>query len=256
MSDSPQPAPPEPDLEQPKPAEAVEPAAGWSARSNAWTDLALTIPIFLGYHLGVITMPVRNAADMVTAWLVGLANNNLGLYVLVTVVIGLGLAGVLALLGRGQAFELWRLGLVVIEGAAYAVAMGAVALYVVGSLRLGSPAAGAGTLQAGIVMALGAGLYEEIAFRVGIYGVVSLLLKWLTFSPVRAFVLRCIWAVVAAGLFSLWHYVGPLSDAFELRSFVFRWVCGLSFTLIYVTRGFAPAVWTHALYDIWVLALG
>jgi len=24
-------------------------------------------------------------------------------------------------------------------------------------------------------------------------------------------------------------------------------------TLVYATRGFAAAVWTHALYDIWVL---
>jgi len=32
-------------------------------------------------------------------------------------------------------------------------------------------------------------------------------------------------------------------------------VCGLAFTGIFVLRGFGPAVWTHALYDIWVLVL-
>ena len=30
-------------------------------------------------------------------------------------------------------------------------------------------------------------------------------------------------------------------------------VLGLVLTLIYATRGFAAAVWTHALYDVWVL---
>ena len=30
---------------------------------------------------------------------------------------------------------------------------------------------------------------------------------------------------------------------------------GLALTLIFSTRGFAVAVWTHAIYDIWVLAL-
>ena len=30
-------------------------------------------------------------------------------------------------------------------------------------------------------------------------------------------------------------------------------VCGLVFTLIYVTRGFAPVVWTHVVYDLWVM---
>jgi membrane protease YdiL (CAAX protease family) len=68
-------------------------------------------------------------------------------------------------------------------------------------------------------------------------------------------VLRVGWAVVAALVFSGWHYVGALGDEFEATSFVFRAVCGLVFTLIYVYRGFAPAVWTHAIYDIWVLVL-
>jgi hypothetical protein len=30
---------------------------------------------------------------------------------------------------------------------------------------------------------------------------------------------------------------------------------GLALTLIYVTRGFAAAVWAHATYDVWVLVL-
>ena len=42
-------------------------------------------------------------------------------------------------------------------------------------------------------------------------------------------------------------------DDFALKVFVFRWVCGIVFTLVYAFRGFAPAVWTHALYHIWVL---
>jgi hypothetical protein len=44
-----------------------------------------------------------------------------------------------------------------------------------------------------------------------------------------------------------------LGDDFELSSFVFRTVCGLVLTAIFAIRGFAPAVWTHALYDVWVM---
>jgi hypothetical protein len=51
------------------------------------------------------------------------------------------------------------------------------------------------------------------------------------------------------------HYVGALGDAFDLRSFVARAVLGLALTLVYAMRGFAAAVWTHALYDVWVLVL-
>ena len=60
-------------------------------------------------------------------------------------------------------------------------------------------------------------------------------------------------AVVASALFSGWHYFGEFGEVFELRSFVFRFVCGLVFTVIYAFRGFAPVVWTHALYDVWVM---
>ena len=44
-----------------------------------------------------------------------------------------------------------------------------------------------------------------------------------------------------------------MSDKFALASFTFRALLGLILTIIYVTRGFAAAVWTHALYDVWVL---
>ena len=35
-------------------------------KSDAWTDLGLTLPIFVLYHLGVVFLPIRNAADPVT----------------------------------------------------------------------------------------------------------------------------------------------------------------------------------------------
>jgi hypothetical protein len=251
-------APPEVGLVAPE-------AASWKTPTNSWTNLALVVPVFVAYHLGVISMPVRNAADWVTVWLCELARDQLGFYALLTGGLGLGLVGVLALLGRGQAFQLWRLGLVLLEGAAYAVAMAALATYVVGELRLGPGSGGGGEsgpwlgidwakLRAGVVMALGAGLYEELAFRVALYGAPALLLRWLVPGPVRSALLRVVWAVVAAAIFSGWHYVGPMSDPFELRSFVFRWVCGFAFTAIYAFRGLAPAVWTHVLYDVWALA--
>jgi membrane protease YdiL (CAAX protease family) len=62
------------------------------------------------------------------------------------------------------------------------------------------------------------------------------------------------WAVVCALVFSAWHHVGAYGDALDARVFVFRAVCALVFTLIYATRGFAPTVWTHVSYDVWVLA--
>jgi hypothetical protein len=223
--------------------------------SGPWADLGLTLPIFLGYHLGVVTLPVRNAADIVTRELVALADHSLLAYGGLTLAIGAVFVGVLVVLGRGHELRWERFGLLAAEGVAYAVAMRLAAGYVVGRLFLGGEAAG--NAFAGIVMSLGAGFYEELAFRVVLFGFGARLLGVMfpALAPAKKSLLVLGWALVAAAVFSAWHHVGGLGDAFDLKVFVFRWVCGIAFTTIYAFRGFAPVVWTHALYDIWVLVL-
>jgi len=222
--------------------------------SGPWADLALTLPVFLGYHLCVVFLPVRNAADVVTRELTTLAENSLLEYTALTLGIGAVFVGVLWMLGRAHTFRTSRFVFVALEGILYAIAMRLVGQYVVSRLALaaGAPTEGA---FASLVMSLGAGFYEEIAFRVGLFGLgLRLLLVFMApLVPVKRTLVGFGWAVVAAGLFSAWHYVGDLGDPFDLKSFVFRWVCGLFFTLIYAFRGFAPVVWTHTIYDAWVL---
>lgn len=226
-----------------------------NSASGPWTDLGLTLPIFVAYHLGVVFLPVRNAADMVTLELTALAQNDLLSYTGLTLLIGGVFVATLVVLGRGHSLRWERFAMIALEGVLYAVAMRLVAGYVVGRVFLGPTLVE--SKFAGIVMSLGAGFYEEVVFRVVLFGLgaklVSLILP--VAIPFRPIAIRVGWAVIAAGVFSGWHYVGDLGDPFDAKSFVFRWVCGLVFTIIYVFRGFAPVVWTHALYDIWVLVL-
>jgi hypothetical protein len=224
-------------------------------KSDAWTDLGLTLPIFLIYHLGVIFLPVRNAADPVTQELRALANQSLPLYAGLTLAVGVVFVLVLATLGRREELSGKRFALIAVEGALYAPLMRFVGSYVVGSLRLAPGGGEPFGAFSGLIMSLGAGFYEEIAFRVGLFGLGALLLKMFFGKGLQGILLMAGWAVVAAAVFSGWHYVGALGDAFDLKSFVFRTVCGLVLTAIYVFRGFAPAVWTHALYDVWVMVL-
>lgn len=226
--------------------------------SGPLDDLALTLPIFVAYHLGVVFLPTRNAADLVTHELVALAQNDLLAYSGLTVAIGLLYSGVMLVLGRKYSLHWQRFALVAGEGVLYAVMMRMIAGYVVGRLRLAVD--GAAPIQgvlAGSVMSLGAGFYEELVFRVILFGlglhVVRAIFK-AKLGP-RRFVSWLGWAALTAALFSGWHYVGEFGDAFEWKSFTFRWVCGLVFTVIYSFRGFAPAVFTHALYDLWVIVL-
>ncbi|EYF06540.1 CPBP family glutamic-type intramembrane protease [Chondromyces apiculatus] len=234
---------------EPRPADAPRPPP----KSDPLTDLALTLPIFVLYHLGVVLLPVRNAADPVTAELRALASHSLLLYAGLTLSIGAAFVVVLGILGRGHALETRRFALVAFEGALYAVLMRFVGAYAVGSLRLGPPG-GTGVFT-GVVMSMGAGFYEEVVFRVGLFGLGALAIKVVFGKGLQGIFFMMGWAVLAAAVFAGWHYVGPLGDPWDLRSFVFRMVCGLVLTAIYVFRGFAPAVWTHALYDVWVMVL-
>jgi membrane protease YdiL (CAAX protease family) len=239
---------------------------GLSAKPGAWNELALTLPVFLAYQLGVVFLDVRNATDLVTERLLEFSHGDRLTYLELTGGIGLVTVLVFALLGRGQALRPGKLVQTCLEGATYATAMGTASSWVVGKLFAGAhrPPAGSGPIT-GLIMSLGAGFYEELAFRVLLFGIGAKILVRLFANqrvgfvtdapPLRAsaVVVMALWAVVSAALFSAVHYSGPLGDAFDLRSFVARAVLGLALTLVYATRGFAAAVWTHALYDIWVL---
>lgn len=261
-------------------AEAVATPEVPTDKSGPLTDLALTLPIFIGYHLGVVFLPVRNAADVVTTELQKLADQSIFIYLTFTVAIGIAYVTPLLLLGRGKHLEWDRFAWTGSEGILYAVVMRILAGYAVANLlqwvaanpgmiglmsaapALSSSveAAGSslslGTRFSGAIMSLGAGFYEELVFRVGIYGAGIALLLFLfnITSAVKKLTFRLVWAVGAACIFSGWHYVGDMGESFDLTTFSFRAICGLVFTLIYHFRGFAPAVWTHALYDLWVLA--
>lgn len=235
-------------------------------KPGAWAELALTLPVFLVYQLGVVFLNVRNATDVVTAQLLAFARGDRLTYLELTGGIGIGMLAVFAVLGRGQALRASKLVQIALEGALYAFAMGTATSWVVGRMFAGPPGAVESPFQ-GVVMSLGAGFYEELAFRAVLFGLGAKVLVRLLAGqrmalvgqapPFRAgaFVVATGWALVCAAAFSGMHYVGPLGDRFALKSFVARGVLGLALTLVYATRGFAAAVWTHALYDVWVLVL-
>jgi hypothetical protein len=229
------------------------------AKSSAWTDLGLTLPIFVVYHLGVMFLPVRNAADVVTQELVVLAHHDRIAYAALTVGLGAVFVAALLMLGRGDKLLRWQsFAWLALEGIMYAIAMKLVAAAVVGELFLGTglPGAGVEGRFTGFIMSLGAGLYEEVAFRVVLFGLGLACLRVLLRpkSALQRWSLAIGWAVLCALVFSAWHHVGAYGDALDARVFVFRAVCALVFTLIYTARGFAPTVWTHVSYDVWVLA--
>jgi hypothetical protein len=142
------------------------------------------------------------------------------------------------------------LGESVILALLFGLVVGTATIHLVGPLR--SLAAGGldGGPLARLTLSLGAGLYEELLFRVVIVALISNGLRLLGLGRLPAGGLA---TIVGALLFSAFHYVGPLGEPLRLESFVFRTLAGLAFSALYLTRGFGITAWTHALYDVAVL---
>ncbi len=225
-----------------------------AARAGSRVDLALTLPVFLAYHLGVVFLNIRNASDVVTGLLMQAAEGSIAVYLVLTLGIGVVFAGVVGWMGRGQVFRLAKFVQIAVEGVLYAFLMRLIGSYVVGAMFAGKVAIHG---FPGFIMSLGAGFYEELTYRLVLFGVGAYVLRTVLFAQgtLRGAVMTWMWALVCAAIFSAAHYVGPMGDPFELRSVAFRMVLGMLLTVIFVFRGFAAAVWAHAFYDVWVLVL-
>jgi membrane protease YdiL (CAAX protease family) len=99
-----------------------------------------------------------------------------------------------------------------------------------------------------LVLSLGAGVYEELVFRLAFFALVSLVLT--DFMGISKHRTAWVALVVGALLFSLYHYLGWEEP--NWRTFVFRFVAGIFFGLLYMTRGFGITAGAHAAYDVLV----
>ena len=147
----------------------------------------------------------------------------------------------------------WRVfPLMLVESVLFAVMIGVVLRYATSAVlhffALTRPGGIGRSTQ--LMVSLGAGIYEELLFRVILVGALTLL-------ATRAFGWHArgagIFAVlVSALIFSAFHYIGALGDTLQWSSFIFRFFAGLVFSTLYVLRGFGITAWTHALYDVLV----
>lgn len=146
-----------------------------------------------------------------------------------------------------------------LESAVYAALLGGVtsaltSLLLEGRLAIivqtGSPPQGMESfaLPTQLMISLGAGIYEELLFRVLLVsGLAALARGRFRWHPTAAGGFA---AVVGALIFSLFHYIGPYGDELTLGSFTFRAIAGLLFSALYLVRGFGITAWSHALYDV------
>lgn len=218
----------------------------------------ISLPLLLLYEILIFiaqpdaTQVVRISVDV---W-IKMLFANFGQDVLSITLIVVALLGIFVLYKERHKLHTLKFGYfftMLLEASAYAFLLALIISTTVSSLLQISAqetVASLSTLQK-LALSLGAGLYEELFFRVIL---VSLLMWILNIFIQRKWLRFTLAIIIAALLFSTVHYVGTFGDPFTLGSFLFRFLFGLALNAIYLLRGFGMAAWTHAIYDIMVVA--
>jgi hypothetical protein len=238
----------------------------WQASRAPRYSLLFALPLLISYQLLALLVPpgpggvgVRNGADVllqaVFVWLAGAWGPRLFMLCLI------GAGGWLIakdIRAKGGKLSPTVLGAMLLESLCLSLVFGIVVsgltVAVLGApppplaLGLTQERLSRGTL---LMLSIGAGIYEELLFRVVLVGLLAWganqLLGW------RPLVAAIAATVLGALIFSAFHYIGPFGDRLDVYSFVFRTIAGLFFSALYLARGFGITAWTHALYDVFLL---
>lgn len=238
----------------------------WQASRAPRYSLLFALPLLIIYQILTVLVPpqpggvgIRNGADVllqaVFVWLAGPWGPRLFMVCLIAV--GAWLIAKDMRTSRGSLSPA-VLGGMLLESVCLSLVFG----IVVGGLTaalLGAPPPPLAIALTGqrlgrwtlLMLSIGAGIYEELLFRVVLVG----LLAWgakqlLGWRPLAAGIAA---TVLGALIFSAFHYIGPYGDPLDVYSFVFRTIAGLFFSGLYLLRGFGITAWTHALYDVFLL---
>jgi membrane protease YdiL (CAAX protease family) len=245
------------DQGDPKGVVAPLAAAGdyWSQSRGPLASLALVTPLLLLYELGVLCLgadAARNGADVwLRGWLDRLGFSH---YFLLP-----SLATALLLGWHHASGARWRLDPRVLGGMcldcgrlagcllAVAQAQGAALDSMTGAAPAAAVRAGGMELCGRLVAFAGAGIYEELLFRLMLLPAAIALARALGIGGAASVVCGI---VATSVVFSLAHYVGAGGDVWRWHTFAFRAAAGGCFAVLFVRRGFGIAAGAHAGYDI------
>lgn len=235
----------------------------WVLTRQARYSLLFALPLLLLYELlafilsGDAIAGVRNGADVLLKSVFLALGGRRGVAVFGVILVGTALV----LIYRDWKRSGRELGVRVFlgmmaESVVYALLFGFVAASLTSLLLHGTlytvsaqTAMERMSLSTQLMISLGAGLYEELLFRVLLVAALAkggLLLGW---KPLTAGIVA---TLLGALIFSAFHYIGPYGDPLEINSFTFRAIAGVLFSGLYLLRGFGIAAWTHALYDVFL----
>ncbi len=222
----------------------------------------ITLPFLVLYEVGIFfvnagsTSGVRISADVFIKQIFSSIGLN-GTFAFGALVVIVGVIVLNQERKEGIVIKPKYLGYMFLESLAYGILLGfLVGSFVsdifgasVASTTLQMPGQPGGSIFSGLVLSLGAGVYEELIFRLILVSLLFALLFWIKSSGLVRYSIA---AIIGALIFSGVHYIGFYGDPFELGSFTFRFLMGLALNGLMLLRGFGIAVAAHALYDVYV----
>lgn len=216
------------------------------------TSLVFIFPLFLAYEIGVAFTPAGNGVDFVTEWAYAAVGHDRANYVILNLVlVGLFVALILYLRKQNMLQLRSFLPMLFLSGI-YALTLGTFILFVMDKLLGFDGLMQIGELGTGtkLIISLGAGVHEEMIFRLGLMAGSAYV--------IRALGVRHNWAIFlalvgSALVFSAAHHIGPAGDPWSALVFTYRALAGAIFGVLFYFQSLSHAVYTHFLYDTYVL---
>jgi membrane protease YdiL (CAAX protease family) len=234
---------------------APTPARGYLADSELpLTSLVFLLPFLIAYEVGTRFFVTDHATGM---------EDRIGAFTLMRgFFVFLGATGrylpALAVVGILLAWHIarndpWRVKWGTLFGMGIESLMLGICLLVIGlaAMQLIPMGAEGKDWKASTVLSIGAGIYEELIFRLIAFNLLSLLFVDMLKLDKR-------WAlptivISSAMLFAGHHYLYP-DEHFKWQVFAFRSLAGVYFGTLFLIRGFGITAGSHAAYDM-VLAI-
>ena len=226
----------------------------WGETHTPLYSFIFTMPLFLIYELGVFTISasdlplLRNGADVLMRQIMEV----FGIYG------AYGFSGtflfgfIIAFLRQKKSLKTSSIKgeyllTMFFESIGWAIMLTILMIWMPNLLMLNKD----GVLIQRVVLAIGAGIYEEFVFRVilitGLTSAIGFVFQWNEFSKKTGAI------VLSAILFSMFHFMGPYGDTPQINLFFIRLLAGIFLGSVYVFRGFGVAAYTHTIYDLFVL---
>jgi membrane protease YdiL (CAAX protease family) len=228
------------------PTAAPAPTGYFAWSRDPAVGLFAVLPLWLLYESLrlCLTPEERNGAEQLIVVAMGMLGGA-GLLVLRVVLAICVLAAAVSLVRRRVPWM--RVAAVaVLESAVYGLLLGPLAGALAAPIQR---ALAAGQLTPMLVGSLGAGLFEELVFRLFLLTA----LAWAFARVAEGFSLprqagAAAAVVVSAVVFSAFHHL--CGEPFTQEAFLFRTAAGLLLGLLMWARGFGVCVYTHAAYDV------